>query len=276
MTDTTPRLLLPFPEGSDAADGPLALQALAERLEEILADHADLWQPGDFKVSSRTASHGRWLLCDGTEKTQVQIETALGMDAGDAAAFVALWGTGAPSIYGAAAAGKVKLPDARNRAVAIAGPAGLLGLTQRARGAAFGVEDVTLSAAQSGVRDHSHEAGSLAVESHAHGDGSLAVASHHHGINFNTGGPSNTVLVQYQAGGSSFVAPQTTHVHLVSGDTDTQEPDVNGNTGTAAPDVNGSVNAVTTSHHASNGDAAETAHTNVQPSLALGSLFVRV
>lgn len=352
--DPTSQFDIPRPQadGSDDANVPHYVRELADRVEALLRGDADsgaIWAPGDFKFSSRSASHGRWLLCDGTEKTQAEIEAALGLDAGEGAALATLWGTGGASIYGAAAVGKVKLPDPRNRSLSVVGPAGLAGLTERVRGAAYGAETVTLTAAQSGVRDHAHGAGSLAAAAHNHGKGTLAIPnhthnagtlaipnhshdrgtlaapdhshpagtlytpSHAHGIFFNTGGPGSTANIA----GASFFAAAANHIHLVSGDTaysgdigvggSTGSPTAtslaSGVTGTvpsvtqvagathATPSataldgaiandgphaVTGSVDAVTTSHHASNGDPAEESHTNIPPSFALGSLFVRV
>ena len=86
---------------------------LVGRLEDILVKGVDLEAgvavPGDLKMSVRNADHGRWLKLDGRQLTQAEIEAALSLDAGDAAAFVALMGTGVFSKYGAASTGKVKL-----------------------------------------------------------------------------------------------------------------------------------------------------------------------
>lgn len=350
MSENFGRYLLPRPDGPDDANVILWLDNLTSRLTDIFAGHLDLFSAGDFKVSSRPASHGRWLLCDGRELTQAAIEAELGLTAGDAAAFVALWGTGPTSIYDSddsTAALKVRLPDAKGRSITIVGAGS--GLTVRARNDRYGTETITLSAAQSGVRDHGHGVGSLAVASHTHGPGSLGVASHthlatgnvtvdahthadgslsasnhshgagslgvnshSHGIFFNTGTPSSTFQVNQGSTGFLATVPHATHIHLVNGNTDDQTPGVNGTTGdsgaldvsgntsaasangvtgsvggtapavttgatsSTAPAVSGSVAAVAESIHASNGQAAQAAHDNLPPSIALGNLFVRV
>jgi microcystin-dependent protein len=154
--DLTPELALPSPQDNENANPPEDFAALTARLEEILAEgHELLWMPGDFKISSRAATHGRWLLCDASEKTQAEIEAACGLAAGQAADLVTLWGTGAVSWYGAAAAGKIKLPTVRGRVPMIAGPSGG-GLSERLRGATGGVEAHTLTAAESGLPEHGH------------------------------------------------------------------------------------------------------------------------
>lgn len=188
MSTTSTELGLIAPEDADSADVPAYVTQLRDQLEAIIANgHAKAWSPGDFKVSAQTASHGRWLLCDGRELTQAQIESELGLAAGKGAPIVALLGLAGASVYGAAAAGKVKLPDPRGRMVMGAGSGA--GLTARARGAAGGAESVTLTGPQSGVKQHNHT-GSVAAHNHpvtdpghSHGDGTLgtdAAANHQH------------------------------------------------------------------------------------------------
>lgn len=297
MGTNTDELLLPRPVGTDDANVVSWLTQLTDRLELILtAGHDSLWNTGDFKVSSQAASHGRWLICDGRELTQAEIETELGLDAGDGADIVALWGTGGSSIYGSAAASKVKLPDARGRAIVAVGAGA--GLTARTRGSSFGAETHTLAANEGSVKNHTHGDGTLAAASHNHSDGTLAAASHNHDSgtyasdgththNFlaTTGAPSTTAFPAPEPG--DFEVAGYNHTHAVGGTTNAASsiddvtgnsgstaPDVTGNTGSAAPDVAGSTgNPDGTS---SGGTAATAAHNNVQPSFALGTLFVRV
>lgn len=141
---------------------------------------------GDLKLSSVALDHGRWLRMDGRELSQAEIEAALSLPAGDAAAFVAYMGTGSSSKYGTAASSKVKLADARRKALFGAGttadnsPAPMAGTTAKPLGTTGGAETVTLTAGQSGVRTHTHAVGTLAVGAHSHGAGALTVNSHTH------------------------------------------------------------------------------------------------
>jgi microcystin-dependent protein len=229
---------LPRPDDSDPADVPQWLDALTERLTEIFdGDSAAgevLFHTGTFRVSSRSASHGRWLLCDGRWLTQAAIEAELGLSAGDGAEFATLWGVGASSIYyvndsaaiGSAQSGKVWVPDAKGRALEIvgAGP----GLTSRLRGQRHGAETHQLTGAESGVKNHTHS------------DGSLATAAV-------SGGGTQVVN-----GGTLTALPLVNHTH-----------DVTGATGNPTGGSGGA-------------DGADSAHANVQPSIALGNLFVRV
>lgn len=57
--DATTRLGLPFPIGGEAADGPVAFEALAEAIEDLLP------RAGDLKHSVQAGDHGKWLICDG-------------------------------------------------------------------------------------------------------------------------------------------------------------------------------------------------------------------
>jgi microcystin-dependent protein len=265
LPDTTPKLDLPFPETTDDADVPADIEALALRVEELLlGGDSGLagWTTGDFKVSALTASHGRWLLCDGTEKTAAEIVTALGLDSGDADDLATLLGTGGSSIYGAAASGKVKLPDGRGRAIVIAGAGS--GLTNRVRGAAFGAETHLLSGPESGERGHSHSAHSA---DHDHGGSTSMAGDHDHLIrgesanNTQTGGSSDRVKDLIDADG--FLSPS---VDYDSGRTSDDGDHLH----SIEPDA-GAITVVPEST-----TSADQPHNNVQPSLALGHLFIRV
>lgn len=158
-------LEIPLPEGADAPPHlPTVLAPLVERIEELLTERAPVI--GDFKDSAQDASHGRWLLCDvERDMSRTEIEAELGLDSGEAQDFVDLLGTGTGSMFGSAAAAKVKIPGFR----------GMFPLPQspthprKEAGSTGGAETVTLSAAQSGVRDHVHPAGTLnANNDHRH------------------------------------------------------------------------------------------------------------
>jgi len=253
---------LPRPDGNDPADVVEWLDNLTVRLTEIFdgkaSEGAVLFHTGDFKVSSRTASHGRWLLCDGRWVTEANIESELSGASVDAAEFVTLWGTGSSSIYyvndsaiiGAAQSGKVWLPDAKGRALQVVGDGAAT--SEWLLGERFGAEEITLTAEESGL------------QSHVHGDGTYVVAAHDHATFF-TSGPGSGGTINCPGGGATPVS-QASHAHLVSGSTDTDAPSVNGSSGTPA-----SVSGGGTGH-----DDAEQAHDNIQPSIALGNLFVRV
>lgn len=165
MPDTTPELDIPYPVDTDDADVPEDMQALAERVEAIIAGGhvSGAAVAGDTKTSVRDTDHGRWLKLDGRELTQAQIETALSLPAGSAADFVALMKTGSISLYGAAATGKVKLADSRRRMPMHAGPGidGSGDFSARALGAVGGAEAVQLSSAQSGLPSHTHSISSV-------------------------------------------------------------------------------------------------------------------
>jgi microcystin-dependent protein len=210
MGTTSSQYDLPAPAGGDDADVPDWVEQLRDRLEEILvgADPADaLGLPvvGDFKDSSRSASHGRWLLCDGRELTQAQIEAELSLDAGQALALVTLWGTGAPSQYGAAAVGKIQLPDPQGRVRMNAGAGS--GLTSRARGDSGGAETVTLTGAQSGIAAHTHLATQAA---HNH---TATQAAHNHTATQGDHSHSATVSAHTHAVGTLQTGMVAAHDH---------------------------------------------------------------
>lgn len=126
-----------------------------------LEDVAVGFEVGDIKISSKSASHGRWLRLAGQELTQAQIEAALGLSAGGGLAIVTELGTGSASKYGSAATDKVKFPDMRRTVPVFAGPVddGSSSFSVRpmkGTGSTGGVEQVTLTAGQSGLPAHVH------------------------------------------------------------------------------------------------------------------------
>lgn len=279
--DTTAQLEIPYADGSDPAEVYTTTQAIAERVAELLLGAEGGiagWAVGDFKVSSRSTSHGRWLLCDGSAKTQAQIEAALSLDAGEAAGLVALWGLGAGSLYGPSGdVTKLLLPDARGRAIVAAGAGP--GLSARALAAAFGAETHGLTAAESGLPAHTHTADQPAHNhtasqpAHTHSVDSAAEASHQHAVKYTRQGVtagSTQVVKDIDTDNGNTYSPlqQNTqaagaHDHAITvGDA------------TPAITVDSADPAITVAAVAA--AAAAAAHNNVQPSLALGHLFVRV
>ncbi len=264
MSTLTDELLLEAAELTDPADVPFFMQRLVARLETVLtAGHESTWMPGDFTLSSRIASHGRWLLCDGRELTAAQVVAELGLDAGDADALATLWGVGGDSIYGAAGAGKIKLPDPRDRAILAAG-------LVRVRGQAGGAERVSLSAAESGLPQHSH---SVTQGAHSHGDGSLTTglgtSAHVHPIN---------VTKQNVEGWSGGGGNQNVVKELGQGNPSPRQTDSEGYAGLHAHDVQGATAGATAPVTVDQkpSQAAAESHSNLQPYLSIGSLFVRV
>lgn len=217
-SNASPILALPYPDGTDDADAPTDVQALVDRLEELLLgadDGAAGVAVGDFKDSIRTTSHGRWLLCD-TERelTQAQIESELSLDAGQAAELVTMLGTGASSMYGSAATGKVKVPGFRGVMSLAVSPSH----PKKGAGSTGGEETHTLSTAE--IPSHSHGAGSLAAASHTHSAGSLVIPDHTH-----LAGSLNVASHSHGVGSlvTSAEAPVTdavgSHNHSITGQT---------------------------------------------------------
>lgn len=258
MPDTT-IYDLPYPASSDPPDGPTQFQALADRLEIVLAT----LQPvlGDFKDSAQIASHGRWLLCDvEREMSRVEIEAELGLDSGEAQALVDLLVTGSGSAYGSAAASKVKIP----------GFAGVVSLPvsgshpKTGAGSVGGAETHTLTGPESGVQAHTHTADQSA---HSHTDGSLSAASDgahahtHSAIGSLAAAGSGTAIIQALASGTDgntadyFTTSNGAHTHSVTGTTDTADPAITVANATA---VSGS------------------AHNNMPPFRVKGHCFIRV
>lgn len=204
---------LPYPASTAPANVPADLQALADKLEQLLQGDLKLWTAGDIKFSVQDDDHGRWLKMSDRWLSGAEIESALSLDSGQADDLVALLGTGSASKYwvgagspGAAQTGKVYLPEARRKMPVGAGPStdGPGALTARDLGAQGGGETVTLTAAQSGLPSHSHTATQAAhshtvtdpghshvltigaAGGHSHGAGNLATASagdHTHNLN---------------------------------------------------------------------------------------------
>lgn len=168
-----------------------------------LSDEVVAFDLGDIKFSSKSIDHGRWLKMDGRELSQAQIESALGLVAGDGYAITAELGTGAASKYGTAVTDKIKLPDTRRQIPMVAGPSGDGSASFSARplkgsGSTGGVETVTLAGIQSGMPAHTH---SVSDPGHSHGasTGSTAPAisvsdpGHGHTASSGSATPSITV-----------------------------------------------------------------------------------
>lgn len=214
MADTTDILSLPFPDldGSDTADVPRDINALAVAIEELLVEGGPLWGPGDIKFSAQSADHGRWLLLDGRELTQAQVESALGLDSGGAADLVTLLGTGSSSKYGDAASGKIKLPDMRDRMPIAKGSSHPLKDT----GSSGGAETVTLTAGQSGIRSHSH---GVTDGGHSHG---VTDPGHTHGASSGSTTPTITV----NSGTTGVTAATDSKAPTISASSDNKAPTI--------------------------------------------------
>lgn len=282
MPTLSPLFDLPAPTGDESPDGPSQIAALRDRLEELLSGgDISIVAPGDFKDSVRDGDHGRWLLCDGRELTQVQIETALSLDAGTAADLVTLLGTGAASKFGNAGSGKVKLPDATGKmTLHKSGTHPFKGT-----GSTGGAEEVTLTMNEAGVGLHGH---TVNDSGHSHGPGTLYASTggaHTHTGNTDSGGAhQHNYLGLSQAadftrtGGSigtigwsgantSLTVSGGSHAHgftTESGGAHTH--DVEGATASATTGVTVS----------STGGPANEGHENMPPYVVVGNLFIRV
>lgn len=287
----SPRFDLPYPDSAEPADVPADLLQLVTRLEALIKGDDTaigyIWDPGDFKDSARATDHGRWLLCDGRSLTQVEIEAALSLDAGEAAEFVTVMGVGNSSIYGdAAAVDEVQLPDFQ-------GKFGLYqsspGHPKKGAGSSGGAETVVLTEAN--LPPHAHSDGSLACASHSHSDGTLAAANHSHGDGTLTAdntnaegtiarsgffealggvaasiGGAGSYVVGHPAAGDQLRS-YSPHTHTVSGSTDVAGADVTGSTGSTGADVTGATG---------NGAGTSDPVNKMPPFVVKGNCFIRV
>lgn len=211
--DSTDVLDLPFPSlaGSDTADVPRDIAALAEAVEAMIVDGA-VWHPGDIKYSAQDADHGRWLLCDGRELTAAEVVTALGLNSGEADALAALLVTGASSKYGNAASGKFMLPDMRDKFPLTKGSTHPL----KGSGSAGGVETVTLTAGQSGIRSHTH---GVTDAGHTHG---VTDPGHAHGASSGSATPAITI----NSGTTGISATTDSKTPVITAASDSKQPTI--------------------------------------------------
>lgn len=257
---------------------------------------------GDLKISAQDNDHGRWLKCNGRELSQAEIESALSLSTGSANAFINFLGTGSASKYGAAASSKVKLPDARRRALVGAGtstdtsPTPPAGTTAKAFGANGGVESVTLTTAQTalvghshGVTDpgHTHTASQVAHNhtltdpGHTHGASTAQAGAHTHTIGSNVaqntaqGGNANRLTDlnwSPPAQNNGATTENGTHTHAVSVDSSTSG--ITLGSATPAITVVSRTSGVTVNSVA--GANASQAHDNMPPYISIGHVFIRV
>jgi microcystin-dependent protein len=249
---------------------------------------ADLgFQLGDLKLSSLATDHGRWLRLDGRELTQAGIESSLSLSAGDGAALFNYLGTGSGSMYGAAASGKVKLPDTRRKMFMGAGPsadstpAPMAGTTARKLGDSGGAETVLLTGNQSGIPVHSH---GITDPGHGH---TINDPGHAHSIN--DPGHLHVGLTEFagpQLGIEHYGFPNLSgapkgyfglgsgNTGFVTGSSATGIGIYNNTTGifNSANTTGVTVNATTAGQAAAN---AAQAHENMPPFVAVGYLFIR-
>lgn len=249
--------------------------------------------PGDLKISARTADYGRWLLCDGRELLASDIESSgLTLGGGEATALFTLLGTGAGSKYGAAATSKIKLPDLRGKF-----PLGISG--SHTVGATGGAETHALTAAETAVKGHSHTASQAAHShtitvtdpGHAH-----TQAAHSHTITINESPHFHNALKdpsgrQYYAviagGATSGLAVEITNSPAgannlqtnavstgITASSSNQTPTINSATTGITASSNSQTPAVTVDALADGADG--TAHENMPPYQVAGNWFIRV
>ena len=191
---TTTRLAIPYPTPDDDVDVPQDMQALAEKLDAVVA----IPDAGDLKFSARKNEHGNWIKADGRA-------LAVGEYAPLRAALIA---DGSP--YGADA-GNPRIPSMVERVPVGAGGA-------YAHGVSGGSATHVLTSAQ--MPAHSHPIPSLAVlvsadmatgsyrdvQGGAHHQ--VSHRSHNHGGATGTGNTSGA-----SAGGAAGAHPEYAAVH---------------------------------------------------------------
>jgi hypothetical protein len=269
---STPVLEIPYPDGTDSADGPGALQAIAERIEAL-----GLYTETD--VSATRQPDGRWLLCD-VERDMTTAEIVAecpGLRSGDADLLATLLGTGTSSLYGDAAGGKVKIP----------GYAGKFAIhpsashPRKGTGSSGGEESHVLTAGEAALKAHGH---GVTDPGHVH---SASQAVHSHGVAISDPGHGHGVLVNTnlnrfatQQGSGATIQPY--------GDAGTVVGKGGaGNTGADTTGVSASADnqqpAVTVDAHATGlavdnaaGVNASQAHNNLPPYRAGGHRFMYV
>jgi hypothetical protein len=258
---------------------------------------------GDIILSVRQADYGRWLRLDGRSLSQSEIESALALNPGDAAAFVSFMGTGSSSKYGSTTGGKVKLVDTRRQVAMFAGgtldtsPAPVAGTSARALGSAGGTETVTLTAAQSGLPAHGHNLNdpghnhgvndpghghNVTDGGHIHGSDGLNTASagvHSHDLdqatNAPTTGSANKATGQVSGGNrNGHTYGDGAHTHDIVGVTDVSTSAITVNPHVTNLTIQNRVTGATVANAA--GAPADNSHPNMPPFVTLGYAFIRV
>jgi hypothetical protein len=140
---TTPRLALPYPAATDPADVPKDLQALAAALDSLV------YIIGELRAFAMLNAPAKWLTSGAlvNQADYPELYAALGN----------IWNLGGE------AAGTFRAGPPPGRALVLAGAGA--GLTNRAVGAKWGTEGVTLTAPQSGNNGNGRVAG---VPGHQH------------------------------------------------------------------------------------------------------------
>lgn len=194
---TTPIFDLPYPVGTDRVrDGDNAIQALAERVETVIAP--TLVPTGVVVPFVGSGAPTGWLLAQGQNVSRTTYATLFGV-------IGTTYGAGDGSTtFG--------LPDLRSRLPLGEGPGGG-GLRARARGAASGGED--------SVASHSHYTGGADTD-HGH-SGSTGGMSAQHVHSYDIGdrsvgalGTGSNVIQQFQSGARTTGGATSDHSHAFS------------------------------------------------------------
>ncbi len=194
-TETRDMLLRGAPAATTPAPSAAGEEVVtAAWIRAFLAGQA-LYSTGDFKATFKTTPDPGWLFLDGrTIGDAGSGATArAARDANDL--FVLLWaavpalpvnpgGRGANAAADFAAGKTLALPDFRGRALVCAGAGP--GLTARAAGDVFGLERVTLSAAE--MPEHDHAGQTSPGGTHGHNATVLPGGEHSHSISISPGG----------------------------------------------------------------------------------------
>lgn len=260
-SDPTPRLGLPRPSGTDPADVPTDLDALAVKLDAVTATflsgpasalpaagvpgrlyfvtdqsvilydtgtgwHQPGYSPGDLKLAAHALAPVGWLVCNGAAVARTDYPDLY-------AAIGVVWGAGDGS-------STFNVPNLQGRALVGAGAGA--GLSARALGALFGVESVALGVGE--MPSHNHYA-------------DVSDPTHGHGV------PGNNFFITSATGVGTHIG-----INLTGPGQNCGPSTGGGDSQAAGVNASGTGIGVTTRVNGGNG-----AHTNVQPSAGLTMLI---